>query len=96
VVYYTGQLRAELNAATTPGSAVQRRKLVVFVVTDDASTVRPSGPLADKASVIHWSQETQAWSMWTIDPTTETGGWQNISRADAQELVGSQVPAAVP
>jgi len=87
-VYYTQQLRAESEGAQSDGG----KELGVIISNDDASAVRPSGPLADNATVLHNDPQTGQWSVWDTSANDGDGGWSPITQGQAKSLLNGPPP----
>jgi uncharacterized protein DUF4157 len=81
-VYFTDQLRTQMRGAAP------QRGLAVVITNPARNAVRPSGPLADAAVVVHRNSATGRWARWSPSMNDGGGGWTSISRSEASSLLG--------
>ena len=73
---------AQVLAHCTPREAV-------VITNDNPSGVRPSGPLAENALVLHRDTKTGKWRAWDIHLNDGEGGWsRTITSEQVATLLG--------
>ncbi len=95
-VYYTEQLRAQKEGALSGHPDGTPRDLAVVIANKDPKAVRPSGPLADDAIVVHRNSETEQWSVWDKRANEGQGGWTPINPDQAASALGGKIPDKIP
>ncbi|MDT5062503.1 MAG: hypothetical protein QOH63_2962 [Acidobacteriota bacterium] len=87
-IFFDSQLRAEQEGARQAGKG-----LAVVLTNEDAAVVRPSGPLASNASVLHRNSATGEWSAWNPRANGGAGGWTPIDAGQATSILGGSTTA---
>lgn len=89
-IYYTGQLITQKEGA---GKEIPPKKLAVVITNDNPDGVRPSGPLAENALVLHRDNKTGKWRAWDARLNDGEGGWSaTITREQVATLLGGVAP----
>jgi hypothetical protein len=83
------QLRGQRAGAEDSG-----RDHVVVISNETPEAVRPSGPLAEKSTVMHRNPETNEFSVWNPEANGNEGSWEPISNAEARSMVGGTTEAS--
>jgi len=87
-LFYDAQLRAEKTGAIFGGFDGKPRDLAIVMSNAERGAVRPSGPLAEAASVLHRNNVTGRWSFWDKAVNNGAGGWTDLTKDAAKALLG--------
>ena len=88
-VYDTDQMNKQRNGAANDPDGEKGH--AVIISNGDRDNVEPSGPLADKSTVVHHNPDDDSWSKWTPanEENGEPGGWDDISKRTARRMLNS-------
>ena len=88
-VYDTDQMNKQRKGAANDPDGEKGH--AVIISNGDRDNVEPSGPLADKSTVVHHNPDDDSWSKWTPanEENVEPGGWDDISKRTARRMLKS-------